>query len=100
MEDVCNGYILNTDTKEILALVKTIRPDLEFKGLERLLDEANTHNLLNEYPLLKCPHCKSNDQYNVNQEVQGTDGVISVSCSDCTKDFEVDYYPVIEFKAR
>lgn len=49
---------------------------------------------------LICPYCKSEASYDVGFEVQGSEGVMSFSCCYCQTDFEVDYYPVIEFEAR
>lgn len=50
--------------------------------------------------VLTCPYCKTESVYEVYHEIQGTEGVFSVCCDNCDENFEVDYYPTIEFKAR
>lgn len=49
---------------------------------------------------LRCPHCKKEHSYDVLEEVQGTEGVMSFPCVYCGKYFEVDYSPTIEFQMR
>lgn len=50
--------------------------------------------------VITCPHCDIKSVYEVYHELEGNEGVISLCCDNCDKDFEVDYYPVIEFKVR
>ena len=40
-EDECSGYILDVDNNTIVVLCRTLRPDLGFKKLTKLIDEAN-----------------------------------------------------------
>lgn len=49
---------------------------------------------------ITCPHCNKKSVYEVYHELQGTEGIFNITCNSCDEDFEVDYYPVIEFKAR
>lgn len=62
--------------------------------------------LVNDEPVsdweekLTCPHCEQESVYEVYHELEGKEGVFSVVCNHCDEDFEADYYPVIEFKAR
>lgn len=36
-----SGYIVNRYTKTIVCCVETMRPDLEFKELQNMIDKAN-----------------------------------------------------------
>lgn len=36
-----SGYIANRSTKTIVCCVETMRPDLEFKELQNMIDKAN-----------------------------------------------------------
>lgn len=44
LESPTEGYVMNSETKDIVCLVETKRPDLYFDKLEELIEKANKYD--------------------------------------------------------